>query len=381
MMAPENLNFMDVPQPVLDSSTDYAPIEGRKIFEEMSITGLNRSPIEILTAFITAESDIDGSSPIWPEIPLAKICEYVLVDGSFALRYTGDTADLKADEPYVFLKDCVEIHRNLIIQKLRNDNGVITDIVREYTREGDMWTVRDIRGYGTQHAQVVAIESYPADMLIAYPYGKGLLYPNQKTYRRLEEIEESIRKQTGPASLSLIVTGYTGDWRKAHNTFSQGASIIGIPGNVDVHRVAANNTTQDLIQDRNGLYSLFIDNMHLIKVSETAAISGRARIIAMRPMLSYVSTIRMVLDEIYALLGYTIEWGGIDVREIAELSAELDFLDKGLNAQILSIEEHQVKARALYGLTGAPEGTLKEKEPIPEPLLPENMDPNLDTME
>ncbi len=376
---PESFSITDVPQPVLSPDREYKERPGRQIFEELSITGLNHSPIETLTAFITADSTIEGGgNGIWPEIPLAKICEYVLVDGSFVLRYIGEQVDESLgyipDEPYVFLEGCSEIHRNHILQPLRNERDVLTGITRVYERGKSDWSVKDVEAYGSERERTISTEQYPLDMLISYPYGKGLLYPNQKTYRRLEEIEDSIRQQTGPASLSLIVTGYAGDWKKAQDTFARGARIVGIPGNADVHRVASNSTADQLMANGEELRAAYAENMHLIRVSETATLSGKSRIIAMKPTLSYINMIRMVLDEVYALLGYTITWGGMDVTEPSERVAELDLLERGKRLLLLSVQEFMRMARALFGLTEKPEGDIEE----PEPEMP---DETLDTGE
>ena len=347
-----------IPQPVLSPDQQYTEVSGRKIFEELSITGLNRAPIETLTAFITADSEMNQKgATVWPEVPLADVCQQILVDGSFAMRYTGDE---KADKPYLFLRDCLEIHRYKIVQRLRDEADHLTDIHRVYEKGEKSWTVRDVKGYGSQYPQTINTETYPLEAVLAYPYGKGLLYYNQKTFRRLEEIQESIRANTGPAALSLIVTGYTGDWKRAHDTFTTGARVIGIPGNADVHRVASNNTTSDLLANDAQLLPTYLENMHLVKVSETAQISGKSRIIAMKPMLNYVQTIRTVLDEVYAMLGYEITWGGLDVTDTAEKVAELDFLKRGYDERILSEQEYRQKSRALYGLTDASERDTRE---------------------
>lgn len=349
-----------IPQPVLSADQEYAPISGRRIFEQLSITGLNRAPIETLTAFITADSQMNQKgATIWPEVPLAEVCEHILVDGSFAMRYTDD---LKADKAYLFLRDCLEIHRLKIVQRLRDEADYLTNIHRVYEKGEKNWTISDTKGYGSQSPQTINTETYPLEAVIAYPYGKGLLWWNQKTFRRLEEIQESIRANTGPASLSLIVTGYTGDWKRAHDTFTQGAKVIGIPGNADVHRVAANNTTQDLLSNNSQLSPTYIENMHMVNVSETLAISGKSRIIAMKPMLNYVTTIRTVLDEVYAMLGYEISWGGLDVTDTGEKVAELDFLKRGYDERILDESEYRQKARALYGLTDEPECDIGQSD-------------------
>lgn len=374
---PQIQTFMEtIPQPVLSPDDIYQETTGRKVYDELSITGLNRAPIEILTAFITAASTLEGSGlGIWPEIKLATMCEYVLVDGSFVVRYVGEEQATKdhLDEPYVFLEDCLEIHRNLIVQQLRNERDIITDITRVYERGETSWTVRDIKGYGNKNQVVESTETYPLDYILSYPYGKGLLWPNQKTYRRLEEIQESIRAQTGPAALALIVTGYAGDWKRATDTFAKGAKIIGIPGTATVTRVASNNTADQLMANSEKLEDRYIENMHLIKVSETATISGKSRIIAMRPMLSYVDTIRLVLDEIYEQLGYKITWGGIDIVDTSEKDTELNLLERGKKALVLSVQEFMRLARALFGLTGKPVGDLEEKPEEPE-VIEEEID-------
>lgn len=349
-----------IPQPVLSPDQKYAPVPGRQIFEELSITGLNRAPIETLTAFITADSEMNPKgATMWPEVPLADVCQHLLVDGSFAMRYTGEE---KADQPYLFLRDCLEIHRFKIVQRLRDEADHLSNIMRVYERGEKNWTVSDVRGAGSQSPQTIRSETYALDLVIAWPYGKGLLWWNQKTFRRLEEIQESIRANTGPAALSLIVTGYTGDWKRAQDTFTSGAKVIGIPGKADVHRVAANNTTSDLLQNEGQLLPTYLENMHLFKASETLAISGKSRIIAMKPMLNYVTTIRTVLDKVYALLKYETTWGGLDVTDTSEKVAELDFLKRGYDERILSEEEYRQKSRALYGLTDKPERDIEQSD-------------------
>ena len=398
-----------IPQPVLGPDDKYVKKSGREIYEELSITGLNRSPIEILTSFIIADSTLSDASPvwilpgdveakrsekhtwkqrggkplngsIWPEIPLEKMCEHALVDGSFALRLISEKemqGNEKLDEPYEFLPDCIEIHRRLVTQELRDKDGHLNGITRVWQQTNTDWVTRDVKNYAQTNEQVLNTARYPLEAFYPHPYGKGILFPNQKTFRRLEEIEEGVRANTGPAALSLIVTGYAGDWKRAQDTFAKGAKVIGIPGSANVTRVAANNTTSDLLQSKGGLVRGYLQNMHLIEVSETSTMSGRARKLAMMPMLNYVALIRTMLDDIYEFMGYEVHWGGLDVADPEELTAQLDFLERGRSGQYLSVEECATMARALYGLTGKPMGTLEEPEPEPEPeIVPdENMNP------
>jgi len=343
---PEQKGLLDTIITPVKMSDEYPILTGREIFEEQSYTGLNKSTPEILEAFIAGDSELKATSATeWPEIPIEKMSEQLLVDGSFALRLIPEGED----EKYLFLRDCYVIKKNLVLQHIRNDKGAITGNTRVYMKTATGWTVRDYEAYGTQDQKLIADwGEYPLEAFIAYPYGKGILEPNRKTYQRIEEIEDSIRMQTGPASLSLVVSGYVGDVKKAQETLKAGAQIIYIPGNATITRVASNNTADQLMREGDKLIQLWFKNTHVVEISETATMSGVARRLAMTPMLHYIKLIRRALDDIYEMIGYEVDFGGIGILTPLEIGEELDMLKRGRDEGFLDEALYKRKGTKLF---------------------------------
>ena len=331
---------------------EFKIVPGREIYNEMSLTAINRSVIESLTAFITGEASLDKKGgTMWPEIPPDDMCNYFLVDGSFALRFISDAEmakNEKLDHQYEFLKDLVEVHRRLVVQKGRDKEGKLTDEMRVWQMTAKDWVVRDIKNYGQEGEQVMATNRYPLDAFLPYPNHQGILFWNQYTYRRIEEIEQSIRTQTGKASLSIILTGYMGDIKQARDAFANPGEVIHLPGNPTVTKVTSTGTVDQLTSNGDKFMRLFLKNTHQIEISETANISGVARRLAMTPMLHYIKLVQRQITEVYEKLGYEIGLHGLRITTPEERAAELDFLDRGLREKHLDPDQYETMARSLY---------------------------------
>lgn len=349
---PESIGILDTVATPAYKESDYKVVTGRQIYEEISLTGINRSVICSLCAFITGEADmkLTGES-VWPMIPPDKLAEYFLVDGSFALRLISEKemkADEKLDDPYEFLTDLKEVHRRLVTQQLRDPDDKLTDVTRVWQQTNTNWLVRDVKNYGLENEQILATNHYPLEMFLPYPNGFGVLYWNQFTYRRIEEIEQSIRQQTGKAALSLILTGYMGDIKQAQQAFATGSEIVHIPGNPTVTRVASTSTADQLMRSGDKLMLLFLKNTHQVEISETATLSGVARRLAMTPMLHYIRMVQRQIQDVYETLGYELSLRGINIMTPEERGAELDFLKRGRDENHLNEEEYRTAAKALY---------------------------------
>jgi len=349
---PESIGIADTIATPAWKESDFKIVKGREIYEEVSLTGINRAVIDSLTAFITGEADMkETGSPAWPEIPPDKLVEYFLVDGSFALRLISEKemkANEKLDDPFEFLTDLIEVHRRLVTQQLRDPDDKLTDVTRVWQQQTSSWLVRDVKNYGLEGEQIEATNHYPLNAFMPYPNGQGLLYWNQFTYRRIEEIEQSIRQQTGKAALSLILTGYMGDIKQAQQAFATGSEIVHIPGNPTVTRVASTSTADQLMRSGDKLMLLFLKNTHQVEISETATLSGVARRLAMTPMLHFIRMIQRQITAIYATLGYELSLRGLNIMTPEERSAELDFLKRGRDEGHLDEQEYRTAAKALY---------------------------------
>ncbi len=376
---PESFNITDsIVTPAFKESA-YKVKTGREIYEEISLTGINRAVIDSLGAFVVGESHVETSgASLWPEIPPEDLVNAFLVDGSFAMRVVAEEEmqkNEKLDEPYQFLEDCIEIHRRLVTQALRDkESDQPNGLTRVWQQTNKDWVVRDVENYGEKNERIISTTRYPLDAFYPYPNGLGILYWNQYTYRRIEEIEDSIRKQTGKAALSLILTGYLGDITQARTAFESGGEVIHLPGNPTVTRVASTDTVNQLISSGDKLMRLFLKNTHQIEISETSDMSGVSRRLAMTPMLHFIKLVQTQLGKIYEDIGYTASFLGLNVTTPEERIAELDFFKRGFDEGHIYEDEYRNMARALYGLTGPPP-PLKEPEPEPEPVEMDNSMP------
>jgi hypothetical protein len=342
-----------------------AVITGRQMFNTLSITGLNRTPETILSAFITTDfkaeiKNKEHADPVNPENPVISVdemTEYLLVDGSFVIQ---ELPEPNADgDKWIFMKDVVNtpkvpIQLNMFWSKVRKDDGDIkSDTMRLFRRENfdSEWIVEDITNPDASNSRVVKTIKFPSKAF--YPWANklhpfGILFPNQNTWKRLEEVEEQIRSQTGPASLSLIVTGYVGDIDQAKQQMSSGARIVFVPGSAQITRVASNNVADQLMSDSDRLMALYFKNTNVANVEGSENISGVSRRLLMTPMLSEVNKQRAMIKEIYSFFDIGASFGGVQLMGADEKIKELDALARALADKVITEEEFTQRARPLF---------------------------------
>src|SRR3990167_1351594 len=336
-----------------ENKPDYPEQTGREIFEELSLTGLNRAPVTTLSSFIETGYEVVGEPRI--QIEVEEMISHLLVDGAFAILSKEIVSEKELRElwkDYKILTDLKRVSESEIIESLKDQNGVPNKISRVYQLQGETWIVRDVKYLGHEKKEIVVNEvKYPKDAIIPVVNNiepRGILYPNQHTYHRLEEIEMGLRHQTGPASLSLIVSGYVGDITKAHNTFSGGNKVVFVPGNATVTRVAANNTADQLMRNGALLMRLYFRNTHVIDDSEATVLSGVSRRLLMTPMLAFIESMRGILKDFYESLGAILTFGGIQILAPEEREAELRGLTSARELGILNEAQFKARAEALY---------------------------------
>ena len=138
----------------------YVCVSGRELFEELSITGLNRSPIEILSNYVLAGVRVTGGTP---PLPPPQLVERLLVEGT--LLWVGGV--LQGD-----LRECERNEQTGLITitqewenvQLSDSTG---DVIREYRQQPDgTWQVRDyVQGSQTELMEPVNPESTVLDNL------------------------------------------------------------------------------------------------------------------------------------------------------------------------------------------------------------------------
>ena len=341
-------------------------LTGRQIWNQLSITGLNRSPVNILSAFITTDFEADIKNPEHadpimedqPAISVIEMTEYLLVDGSFVIMELPKPNE--DGDKWVILKNVFQpIRVNKFVQGIEDKKtGDLIDtsiMVRLFSRKDVKanWLVQDIRNPQKKDETVMSTKTLPNEAVFPWVnkvHPSGLLVPNQNTYQRIEEIEEQIRVQTGPASLALIVTGYLGDIEQARETFSRGARIIFVPGQATITRVASNNVADQLTTRSDKLITLYFKNTNVATVEDTSNISGVSRKILMTPQISEVNRQRAMIKQIYSHWDIEVSFGGVELLTPEEKSKELDVLKRGRDEGILTEPQWKKRSGALFGV-------------------------------
>jgi hypothetical protein len=300
---------------------------GREIFNQLSYTGLNKIPVIKLLAFIKAGMQVSGTLPFnKKEIP-----ERLLVDGSFVWWLDQ------------FLEDLYSVTETKIIQGLRVDGDstkpLIRDMRRVFMLNESNWFITDEK-YTEQKWQVVKqVGSIKADDLFVFPNEEGILYPMQKLYHRMEEIEQLVRVQTGRSALSMIVSGFVGDIDQARTEFESDSTVKFMPGETKVDRVHATEAVNHLLLDMASLLALYKEGCFDYTAAEDTVESGVSRRLKMAPMLEFVTVTRGYIEEIFAYFQASVVFDRLQIQTIGERTAEYSLLVMMRDAQVITPQE------------------------------------------
>lgn len=323
---------------------EYEIITGREIFEQMSYTGLNRTPIMKLMSFITAGIVIEGSPPPFDVVETA---ERLLVDGSFAVFITSQFA---TEDNGDFIEDVCHVEPGLIYQMLRDKGDergrLLKDTRRVYKLEGATWEIWDEENRNnTGWTKVADVAECPAEFILPYENGCGLLYPVQNLYHRLEELQCTIRGQSTSDALRTIISGFVGNLDSVEAAFMSGRKVLNIPGNVTVTRLRSTEAVSQLLEESHDLERKYDEGVNDYLAAEDTVESGVARRLKMSPMLQFVKNQRARLVDIFDPFSVVLNFDKVQVQTVDERTAEYNLLklmrDDGV------IDDTEFKARSL----------------------------------
>jgi hypothetical protein len=331
----QNIAYNILDEHIITSDGEHEITDGWSIYEEFSLTTLNRLPVNILDSWVTSRVQFNDEKTFYDVTPY-DISESLIVDGT------------------VVILDGVLMHRNSYLDAPSSDMLLIKESDGRtcvFTRDVSSWLKTVYVGYGTTNEKIVESEKFPEEYLYVYPNGLGIIYPHQLTFRELESMEKSIKLQTQMA-LSLIVSGYEGtDTQKTRQEIRGGARVLFVPGNgVNVFRVGDSNVSNQLLDNFNTLLPLYLKALHVPTFNENANESGIARQLAMTDSLKFVNETRMHLRKIWAdIRGGDITFGPITILGADERVADLDYWERLQNSGYISKEEliEQVRATLL----------------------------------
>lgn len=320
-------------------SNDAKPFEketGRKIFETMSKTNLNRSPIINLKAQILAGLVIKGDTPFL----VSETTEHLLVDGSIVL-YDGE-----------FLKDLTYIKLNIVIQAIRDkETGkIVRHIRRVYERTNKGWIIYDEKRGNKGWELNGKAKPLPVDAIQVFINGEGILYWPQNVFHRIEEIEQTVRGQTGKSALAMYIIGFMGDMQQLDEQLALNPTVIsipGVPGSTKIERVHSTEAVTHLMKEMGWLLERWRDSTFDPIIGEDNAESGVARRHRMKKMLEFIKGERTNLQEIYKPYGVTFAFDKIEVMTVQERTLEYALAKSMFDDKVITKTQFKEKSQTL----------------------------------
>ena len=290
-----------------DNAKDQYPVySGRTIYEQLTISGMNRLPITMLE-----DRGCLGAVPSAPPpIPVKHTFNERLVSGGMAARWDEH-------KEWTFLANLIKVTKRKIVQQIFRDDDNSGVFFLIYTKMDEGW-VAELFEESDSGATLSSVEDTPKvkikdNELVVLPGDKGLLYPNQWQYQRLEEIRWSIRKETSDFALSLLLIGHISQNTTADvEALESGKRIAAIPsGGVQVQRVGDSRVVDQLAQEYKDIAIEYFRAMHLFDASKQpdrpVGIDLQLRL---QPQVSYIENLRLEIELFYSMFPQpiTIQW-------------------------------------------------------------------------
>lgn len=300
------------------SANNLAPFPimlGRDIYNQRSMTGQNRSPVQDLINY--AVSGVESELPI----DIDTICEALIVDGSLVVMFPAEE-----DGQVELIKDVYVPSPDRIIKYLRADDGSLeleianNDMSRliaakwvEMRLEGNVWTQHLFQWAGETAEEILpeegeeALPSIPADMIFAFPNGRGNLYWAQDIYQRLQENAQTQRETLSGVNLLPVAIGDFGDQAAISTALDTAQRLIVLPGDGTIERSVANNVA-GLLQDEAAQRRRdWLDSLNVVEQDSPDRPVASDRSMRMGAMKRYLLRLRRDMRKVYAGLGVTEE--------------------------------------------------------------------------
>lgn len=295
------------------SPKDYPYVErsGRAVYDEKTIAGYNQLPVDENTAYI-----IRGAKGNLAALPVG----ISLADQAKAYQLDGGIVAVNiANIGWELQTYLVECTPRRVVQdyttKLRADHvESVTQVWRLFELQADgSWLASEIRNYGTPSAvtqgEPVVI---PKGAMICVPNEmnpSGILEPAQRKFHRIEEIYRALQGNMNPSTVSTILSGLVANIQKAINNLNRGSRFVGIPGNIQVHKVGDSGIGAQLLAE---LEQLIPDYFRMMKVSATIdsleRVSGVAVALTLTPQMEFIEQAREKLIEACRLFNVTVRF-------------------------------------------------------------------------
>ena len=289
----------------------YPVYTGRMIYDQLTISGLNRVPVE-MHKYRALRGISADSLPVKPE----EMVELLLVEGSPVFHWNEEAEW----EP---ITNIITADDESVYQLVMGERGYI---LRHYARGAEVWVIYDTpleywAASGKETDEAVGF--IPIADFRVYENGRGILYPNQWTYQRLEEIRWNILQETSDFALSLLIIGMVSpNPEDALAKLEAGRRIANIPGQgATVQRVGDSRIPDQLDAEYQRLESEYFRACYLFDMSQQPDRPvGLDLQLRLEPQSAYIEDLRRKMVECYAMLDYTapIRFAPVETLSMAD---------------------------------------------------------------
>lgn len=347
MTSPLNLGLPDTQIQPTDQRDQYPVYTGRTIFEQITISNLNRIPVELLK-----NRTLRGIKADEPPVAPEKVCELLLVEGGAALYLDGG-GEWECLENLLSCTDS-EIWQLAMAEKENAAGGLLPSewVYRRFVNNGDVWQVIDIDPDTGKDLQDQP-PPIPADAMVVYPNGQGILYPTQWMFQRLEQIRWDIRQETSDFALSMLIIGMVSpNPEDALAKLESGKRIANIPGQgATVERVGDSRVVDQLAAEYQALEAEYFRACHIMDTADQPNRPvGFDLQLRMEPQTAFIETLRRKVIEVYAMLGFTgpITFRRLETMTPADKTAELTNIMTAQDRGYITSQQASEQALALF---------------------------------
>lgn len=302
-------------------ATQLAPVKtkdcypvwtGRVWFDQLTMSGLNKVPTNMHTQRALRGFRADNL-PVKPQ----EVAELLLVEGS-PVFYINEEAEWECVENIITADD------EDVYQLIQGERDWI---IRHFRLSGDSWLIYDTMlqtwtSSGAENQE--SSGSKPAAEFRVYENGRGIIYPNQWMFQRLEEIRWGIRQETSDFALSLLIIGMVSpNPEAALAKLESGKRIANIPGagSVQIERVGDSRMPDQLSAEYKDLEAEYFRACFLFDTSnQPERPVGLDLQLRLEPQAAFVEDLRTKIVDVYRMLDYTgeIKFKPLETKTVAD---------------------------------------------------------------
>lgn len=340
---------------------ERARTSGRNVYESLTRTNLNRTPIGTLQAHILKGALLLPEDET-PFMTPKELSEALLVDGSMVLL--GDGVD------FILLEDTIVFSKWLAIQviKEKGDNSIVR-VFSTVNGEGEdvAWKITTYSGFNLnkkfKKSNTEKLEKYinglpeqnimeemivPFETIYIWENGRGVIFWNQRMFFRLEDIDLSIGVQTKADNIKTIMSGFQGDTDQLHAEWARSGSLFAVPGDrVTTVQLANSGMVGELSKQFYNKKKDYYEAVRVIHFSDAFNMSGTARRVLLTHMIHHIDFIQKQMKDIYADFGFKIKFDVGVFLELQERLDEYEFLIKLFNNDDIDKAEFDIRVKKL----------------------------------